>query len=204
MKLYTKNGDDGGTGLLFGKKVSKADSRTEAYGSLDSAISAMGLARSLVSDLNVKEILLSLQMELFTVGSELATPPADLEKLKTHYSVVTPEMVQTIEDHIDDFSAKVKLPRAFIVPGASPGSGAMDLARSLVRTAERRAVGLKDDEELPNPEVIKYLNRLSDLLFILARYEDRDLPADLTTGERVSLGSISTMYIENLFELYTL
>ena len=188
MKLYTKNGDDGGTGLLFGKKVSKADSRTEAYGSLDSAISAMGLARSLVSDLNVKEILLSLQMELFTLGSELATPPADLEKLKTHYSVVTPEMVQTIEDHIDDFSAKVKLPRAFIVPGASPGSGAMDLARSLVRTAERRAVGLKDDEELPNPEVIKYLNRLSDLLFILARYEDRDLPADLTTGERVSLG----------------
>ena len=88
MKLYTKNGDDGGTGLLFGKKVSKADSRTEAYGSLDTAISAMGLARSLVSDLNVKEILLSLQMELFTVGSELATPPADLEKLKTHYSVV--------------------------------------------------------------------------------------------------------------------
>ena len=102
-------------------------------------------------------------------------------------AIVTPEMVKAIEDHIDDFSAKITLPRAFIVPGASPGSGAMDLARSLVRTAERRAVGLKDNEELPNLEVIKYLNRLSDLLFILARYEDRNLPIDLTTGERVSL-----------------
>ena len=183
MKLYTKQGDAGDTALLFGQRLSKASSRTEAYGSLDSAISALGLARALCKDAHVKETLLRLQRELFTVGSELATPPSDLDKLEAYYAPVSAEMVTALEDLIDDLKTKVKLPRAFIVPGASAGSGALDLARSLLRTAERRAVALKDAGELPNPEVLKYLNRLSDLLFILARYEDRDLPFELTTGE---------------------
>ena len=183
MKLYTKRGDAGDTALLFGQRLSKASPRTEAYGSLDSAISAMGLARALCKDACVKETLLRLQRELFIVGSELATPPSDLDKLREYYAPVSADMVTALEDSIDDLKAKVRLPGAFIVPGASAGSGAMDLARSLLRAAERRAVALKDDGELPNPEILKYLNRLSDLLFILARYEDRDLPFELTTGE---------------------
>ena len=84
--------------------------------------------------------------------------------------------------------SQVRLPRAFIVPGATAGSGAIDMARSLLRTAERRAVALRDAGELPNGEVLRYLNRLSDLLFILARYEDRELPFELTTGETASSG----------------
>lgn len=186
MTLYTKKGDTGETSLLFGHRLSKADSRTEAYGSLDSAISAMGLGRANCSDRYVKETLLRIQRELFTVGSELATQPSDLDKLEKHFAPVTSSMVTNLESEIDSLKSKIKLPRAFIVPGASPGSAAIDLARSLLRTAERRAVALKDQGELPNLEILKYLNRLSDLLFILARYEDRDLPFELTTGESVS------------------
>ena len=97
-------------------------------------------------------------------------------------------MTEALEGQIDDLKVLVKLPRAFIVPGATAGSGAIDMARSLLRTAERRAVALSDAGELPNREVLKYLNRLSDLLFILARYEDRELPFELTTGEAQESG----------------
>ena len=188
MKLYTRMGDEGETALLFGQRLSKASPRTEAYGSLDSAISAMGLARALCRDTRVKETLLGLQRELFTVGSELATPPEDLDKLEEHFKPVDAAMTEALERQIDDLKAQVNLPRAFIVPGASAGSGAIDMARSLLRTAERRAVALSDACELPNGEVLRYLNRLSDLLFILARYEDRELPFELTTGETASSG----------------
>ena len=183
MTLYTRAGDDGETALLFGQRLSKASPRTEAYGSLDSAVSAMGLARALCKDTRVKQTLLGLQRELFTVGSELATSPGDLDKLEEYFKPVDAGMTETLEKQIDDLKSEVNLPRAFIVPGATAGSGAIDMARSLLRTAERRAVALSDAGELPNREVLRYLNRLSDLLFILARYEDRDLPFELTTGE---------------------
>ena len=183
MTLYTRAGDEGETSLLFGQKLSKASPRTEAYGSLDSAISAMGLARALCKDDRVKETLLRLQRELFTVGSELATPPEDLDKLEEYFKPVDAGMTEALENEIDDLKSQVRLPRAFIVPGATAGSGAIDMARSLLRTAERRTVALSDAGELPNGEVLRYLNRLSDLLFILARYEDRELPFELTTGE---------------------
>jgi cob(I)alamin adenosyltransferase len=183
MKVYTKKGDSGETGLLFGGRVSKADPRCEAYGATDTAVSAMGLARGLCRDRRVKEILLKVQREMFTVGAELATDPAKYDHLLANFSAVSADMVTGLEALIDEIDAQIKLPRAFIVPGASAGSGALDLARSLVRASERRVVELHENGKLHNAEVLRYLNRVSDLMFMLARLEDKDLPFELTTGE---------------------
>ena len=179
LKVYTKTGDEGETALLFGRRVSKADPRCEAYGAVDSAISAMGLARALCASARVKELLLKTQRELFDVGSELATDAADHERLRSRFAVVTPEMVDDMERAIDEVQAQVSLPRAFLVPGGSPGSGALDLARSLLRTSERRVVSLHEAGRLSNLDLLRYLNRASDLLFMLARLEDIDLPFEL-------------------------
>ena len=188
MRIYTKSGDAGETGLLFGGRVSKADVRCEAYGSADEAVSAMGLARALCKSQRVREVLLEVQREMFSVGSELATSVDSRRHLEKNIGVITTEMVDRLESLVDELAAQVKLPPAFIVPGASPGSSALDLARSMLRTAERRAVALREAEMLPNVEVLRYLNRLSDLLFMLARYEDRELPFELSTGEELPPG----------------
>ena len=182
MRIYTKTGDAGETRLLFGGRISKADPRCEAIGAADHAISAMGLARALSQDRRVKGILLRVQREMFTVGSELATAPDRYHHLQANFAVVTAEMVTRLEGLIDDLLLQIDLPAAFIVPGASPASGALDLARSALRAGERRAVELHEQGLLVNPEVMRYLNRLSDLLFMLARYEDRKLPIELVTG----------------------
>ena len=181
MTVYTRQGDRGETGLLFGGRVSKSDARCEAYGSTDEAVSAMGLARALSTDSRVVEILLKVQREMFTVGAELATDRTYHAKLRQSHSVVTAEMVNRLEQTIDELDSQMAVPRAFIVPGGSPGSAALDLARSLVRTSERRVVSLQDSDELPNTNVLSYLNRLSDLLFVLARFEDRELPDELVS-----------------------
>jgi cob(I)alamin adenosyltransferase len=183
MKIYTKSGDEGETGLFLGGRVSKADPRPEAYGWADTAVSAMGLARALCVDEQVKEILLRVQREMFTLGAELATDPARNELLEKRFARITPDMVTRLEKTIDELDAQIELPPEFIVPGASAGSGALDLARSLLRTGERRAVGLHREGKLPNIELMRYLNRLSDLLFMLARFEDRGLPLELTKEE---------------------
>ena len=184
MRLYTRKGDTGETRLLFGGRVSKTDPRCEAYGTTDEAVSAMGMARALSQDQRVKEILLQVQREMFTVGAELATAADQYQHLRGNFAVVSPEMVDRLEGLIDEIDAQIELPNAFIVPGASAASGALDMARSLLRTGERRVVELQERDMLGNPEVLRYLNRLADLLFILARYEDRHLPFELTTGER--------------------
>ena len=189
MRIYTKTGDSGETRLLFGGRVSKTDPRCEAYGATDEAVSAMGLARSLAQDPRVKEILLDVQREMFIVGAELATDHDQHEQLQKSYNVVTSEMVDRLERLIDELDAQIELPSAFIIPGASAGSGALDMARSLLRASERRVVSLKDQGLLANPEVLRYLNRLADLLFMLARYEDRDLPFEVLTGARAQGGS---------------
>ncbi len=183
MKLYTKKGDDGTTGLLFGGRVSKADARAQSYGEVDTAISAMGLARALCSNDRVSDVLLETQHGMFTVATELATDPAHYDVLDERYPVVTAEMVERLEGMIDEIEAEIELPRAFVVPGASSGSGAVDLARSLVRAAERRVVALEESGGSVRPDVRRYLNRLSDLLFVLARLEDKDLPTETTTGD---------------------
>ena len=186
MRIYTKSGDTGETGLLFGGRVSKSDPRCEAYGATDQAVSAMGLARALSQEPRVKEILLQVQHQMFTVGAELATAPDKYEHLRSGFTVITPDMVTHLEGLIDELNDQIELPSAFIVPGASAASGALDLARGLLRTGERRAVELHEKGLLVNPEVLRYLNRLSDLLFMLARYEDRALPFEVLTGQRAA------------------
>ena len=183
MKVYTRTGDAGETRLLFGGRVPKTDPRCEAYGATDSAVSAMGLARALCQNPRVKEVLLQVQREMFTAGAELATDPAEYHNLRTKFSVVNAEMVTRLEKTIDEIDGLIDLPREFIVPGGSPGSGALDLARSLLRTGERRTVALHEERKLPNAQVLRYLNRLSDLLFMLARLEDNDQPFELTKEE---------------------
>ncbi len=183
VKLYTRTGDKGTTGLLYGGRVPKSDLRTEAYGTVDEAVAVLGLARSLSQDARVKKIVRQVQLELFTVGAELATDPAFQEKFLEHFKPVTPAMVKRLETLTDELGAKLKLPPAFIIPGASQASAALDVARTVVRRAERRAVELQRKRKLGNVEVVRYLNRLSSLLFALARYEDRKLPVDALTGE---------------------
>ncbi len=174
-RIYTKHGDEGKTGLLYGGRISKADPRAEAYGTVDEAASALGLAKSLTTNVRVRETIDVLQRELFTVGAELATDPADRDKLLKHFSAVGPEMTSALEATIDSLASEVELPPEFIVPGGSSASAAMDLARSILRRAERRTVALADAGLLDSPDLLRYLNRASDMLFMLARYEDADV-----------------------------
>ena len=170
--IYTKYGDEGKTGLLYGGRISKADPRAEAYGTVDEAASALGLAKALSNHVRVRETIDALQRELFTVGAELATAPADRDKLLKHFKAVGPEMTAALEATIDSLASEVELPPEFIVPGGSPASAAMDLGRSILRRAERRTVALAEQGLLDSPELLRYLNRSSDMLFMLARYED--------------------------------
>ena len=183
LKVYTKQGDKGETGLLYGGRISKSDLRTEAYGTSDEAVSALGLARALSAEPEVRRIVKRVQRELFTVGAELATDRAEYSKLQTHFSVVTPAMTAELEADIDALAAQIELPRSFIIPGASQASGALDLARSILRRAERRAVEMNTQGMIVNNELLRYLNRASDLVFMLARYEDRALPFERLTAE---------------------
>ena len=183
-RIYTKFGDQGETSLLYGGRVSKNNPHTEAYGITDEAVSAMGLARATSEDPRVKDVLRDIQKELFTIAAELATEPDKYELYQQHFQPVTPEMIDNLEATIDSLEADVKMPNVFILPGGSPASAAIDLARCLIRTAERRVVALKEVGGLTNDLIINYLNRAGDLLFVLARYQDRDLPLERATGER--------------------
>ncbi len=181
--IYTRSGDSGETGLLFGGRISKADPRAEAYGSTDHAASAIGLARALSADERSKSILLDAQRDIFMISAELATDLSNRQLMLDTFRTVSNEQVERLESTIDALKAEVELPPKFIIPGASVASAAMDVARAQVREAERRVVTLKERGLLPNESVLMYLNRLSDMLFVLARYEDRYLPFDIITGQ---------------------
>ncbi len=183
-RIYTKFGDQGDTSLLYGGRVSKNNPHTEAYGITDEAVSAMGLARAVSEDQRVKDVLRDLQRELFTIAAELATEPDKYELFQQHFEPVTEEMVERLESTINALEQDVEMPNVFILPGGSPASAAIDLARCIIRTAERRVVALKEAEQLTNDLVITYLNRIGDLLFVVARYQDRDLPMERATGAR--------------------
>jgi cob(I)alamin adenosyltransferase len=168
-RIYTKTGDDGTTGLLYGGRVPKSDRATDAYGTVDEAVAAIGLARAWCDDATLADELLTLQRELFVVGADLATNPAERAKLEAGVSLVTGEMTRRIEERIDAHVARRPLPDVFVVPGANPVSAAIDLARAVIRRAERLTVALAEEGRETNGEVRRYLNRLSDLLFVLAR-----------------------------------
>ncbi len=179
MRIYTKKGDDGTTGLLFGgARVSKADLRTDAYGTTDEAVSALGLARASIgsatdrTEVRLSELALRLQRELFVVGAELATHVDRRDRLTDGISRVTEDMVTALEREIDELEELVEQPKEFVVPGESMTGAALDLARTTVRRAERRAVSLAASGELPGSQVVPYLNRLADLLFVAARAAD--------------------------------
>ena len=174
MKIYTKKGDDGTTGLLYGGRVSKDDQRTEVYGTLDEAVSALGVARAGGLVTKVEEIVVRIQREMFVVGAQLATTDENQPKLQEGVSKISPSMTPRLEEEIDALLAEHPLPQEFILPGETMGSAGLDLARSTIRRAERQAVAMDRAGLVPDPEIIRYLNRVSDLLFVLARYNEAE------------------------------
>lgn len=174
MRIYTRKGDDGSTGLLYGGRVPKDDRRTSVYGTLDETVSALGLARAAGLTERVATIVIRLQREMFVVGAQLATAAENAHKLEPGISRVTPSMTQEAESDIDALVKDHPLPQEFILPGELAGAAGLDLARSILRRAEREAVGLARSGFLGDEEVLRYLNRCSDLLFALARYEEAE------------------------------
>lgn len=166
-KVTTGTGDTGYTGLLGEQRVPKYDPRPDTFGTVDEATSALGLARALSSDTKVKQIIYEAQQELYLLMGELATPPENYEKMGLR---MTTEHVQRLEQVENALKTGVEIPNKFIIPGDTPDGAALDLARTIIRRAERMAVKLLHDGIIQNGEVVRYLNRLSDLIFILARY----------------------------------
>ncbi len=173
MKIYTRTGDDGSTGLLYGGRVGKDGAGPAAYGEVDEAVSALGLARAEAEPgSELAELLVRLQRELFVVGAELATAPDNRRKLKPGVSLVTAEMVEALEPLIDDLTARYDPPQEFVLPGENRLAAALDLARAVVRRAERAAVAAARDGWLEQSFVLPYLNRLADLVYTLARWQE--------------------------------
>lgn len=162
------SGDDGTTGLLGGGRAAKDDLRIEAYGTIDEASSALGLAKALSADPRVKEITEELQRGLYKLGAELATNPEEPGK----FGAMTSKDVDDLEDRMRELEAAAPMPSEFILPGTTPASAAFDLARTVIRRAERRALSLARTEPNPNPEAARWLNRLSLLVFVLGRFEE--------------------------------
>ena len=174
MRIYTKKGDDGTTGLLYGGRVAKDDVRTEVYGTLDEVVSALGIARAGGLIERVETIVVRLQREMFVVGAQLATTEKNQIKLEEGVSKITPDMTGRAETEIDALIEEHPLPQEFVLPGETQGSAGLDLARSTVRRAERQAVAMNRNGLIPDEEILRYLNRVSDLLFTLARYEEAE------------------------------
>jgi cob(I)alamin adenosyltransferase len=176
VKIYTRKGDEGTTSLWYGGRVAKSDSRTEAYGSLDEATSALGLARAACDDERLRADILRLQTELFVAGAELATAPEARDRLEPGVSKLEGGMVEWLEDAIDSYMAEVDLPPKFVIPGGSELSARLDVARAVLRRAERRIVSLAHEGEIADSIALRYVNRASDLLFAMARYADEPNP----------------------------
>ncbi|HAA57913.1 MAG TPA: cob(I)yrinic acid a,c-diamide adenosyltransferase [Myxococcales bacterium] len=164
MKIYTKKGDKGETGLLGNVRVSKAHIRVDAYGHVDELVSVMGLVRSMTEDQQLSDILGSIQLELFFLSSELATPPGR----DVMGEVVEAESIEFMEQEIDRCDEELPPLKSFILPGGSVVASYLQLARTVCRRAERSVVHLAAEESV-RPLLVQYLNRLSDLLFALGR-----------------------------------
>jgi cob(I)alamin adenosyltransferase len=179
--VATGKGDDGTTGLLYGgERISKDDLRAEAYGTIDEAVAALGLARA---ELGLKErygvlsaafgelpdVILRIQRELFAAAAEIATNPDAWDRLEDGRTRVSADMVAGIEGLLRDVETHIEMPTEFVVPGETPTSAALEIARTTLRRAERRAVTLGREGLIPGPHLLPYLNRLADLLWVLAR-----------------------------------
>ncbi len=169
MKIYTRDGDDGTTGLYFGGRVEKSSDPIEVNGAVDEAQAALGWARSLSeSPSRINDLLIVLERDLWVLMAEVATLPANRHKLTAEKSLVTSEMIARLEHEIDALSAEIEMPREFVVPGENQLSAALDVARTVIRRAERIAVGYPLEDSF----VVAYLNRLSDLAWTMARWAE--------------------------------
>lgn len=173
MSIVTKSGDKGMTSLMYGRKVSKCHPRVEACGAVDELNAALGLARATAKQGFIGGTVTPIQKELVSLMGELAALSEDRERyVKDGYSPVTPEMVLRLDRLVDDIEDRDISCGGWATPGAGICSAALDLARTACRRAERRVCALQEAGDLQNPEVIAYLNRLADLLWLLARWEE--------------------------------
>jgi cob(I)alamin adenosyltransferase len=170
-RIYTRTGDDGTTGLLYGGRVRKDDPAPRAYGTVDEAQSALGLARAEAArGSELDSLLIQIERDLYVCGAELATAPENHHKLTPGSSLVTPAMVTALEPIIDDLRERFPMPADFVIPGGNRIGAALDLARSIVRRAERDSLAVAVD----GSSAVAYLNRLSDLLWAMARWQEHD------------------------------
>ena len=168
MKIYTRKGDDGTTGLLYGGRVRKDGPLPSAYGDVDEAQAFIGLARAETDDEELDALLVSIERDLWVLMAELATDPSNRSKLTAGQSLVTAEMVEALEPVIDDLSSRFDPPKEFVIPGGTRVAALLDVARTVVRRAERVALSAAADGSF----VVPYLNRLSDLLWTMARWQE--------------------------------
>jgi len=211
--VATGRGDDGSTGLLFGgERIAKDDPRTEAYGSIDEAVAALGLARA---ELGAKarygtvpgplgglaDLVLRIQRELFVAGAELATTPEAWDRLREGETRVSAEMLTGIDALLAEVETAIEMPREFVVPGETRTSAALELARTILRRAERRVVTLDRAGMVPGRYLLPYLNRLADLVWVLARAAEQAearvaTPARTDTGRRGRSTTRTTTHFE--------
>ncbi len=189
--VATGKGDDGTTGLLYGGRIAKDDARAEAYGTIDEAVSALGLARAEIATMaragalaaplaEMGRTLLHLQRDLFVAGAELATNPDAWDRLRDGETRVDEDMLTALEKLLRSTEAQVEMPREFVVPGSDRLSAALELARTVVRRAERRVIALDHERLVPGAWLMPYLNRLADLLWVLARLAEQNGEGDTT------------------------
>ena len=170
-KLYTGKGDDGTTGLLFGGRVPKDDPRPDAFGAVDEAQAAIGLARAATErGSEIDSWLVQVERDLYVLMAELATATENRSKLAPGTTLVTTEMVEVLSSTTDDVGQRFPFPTEFVIPGQTELAARLDVARTVVRRAERRAVGVADEDS----QAVPYLNRLSSLLWTLARWVEAD------------------------------
>ena len=170
--VATGRGDDGTTGLLFGGRIAKDDPLTDAYGTVDEAVATLGLARVSLAAAGLPELadlILRYQRELFVVGAELATNPTARDRLQDGVTRVSEEMLDRVEADLARWESEVTMPREFVVPGETAASAALEVARTVLRRAERRIIGVMSAGNLPSDWLVPYVNRLADLVWVLAR-----------------------------------
>jgi cob(I)alamin adenosyltransferase len=186
MSIATKTGDDGETSLMYGRRVSKTDARVDAYGCVDELNASLGVARVTASDPFLTEQIYAVQKELIIVMGELATGPEDLERyVKDGFQLTSAAMTDRLTSIVDDLEKnKLGKFKGWAVPGKTLDSAALDVARTVCRRAERRVAALMADAAKSNGEILRYLNRLSDLCWLLARYAEHRHDEAQTSGEK--------------------